>query len=211
MGQLFAAAGECLDVSESDIAEIYAMIRAMHEKFGNAYGVSFEPPATFSLTTRRRQLNHVEAIARRQYNNIAKLLLSDKKTLTDQFFETVVSQIRRIFDHANRDAEQWLRTLMTPLENQMREVQRQLRHRLENVRRIHEAADGLEDRIEELNQDKALLDRRLSELMELKTALEMTVLKVALDTAIPQQGSGYKIQGTENSGSKKQARLKSVA
>ncbi|MDR2000522.1 MAG: dynamin family protein, partial [Zoogloeaceae bacterium] len=55
MGELFAAAGECLDLSEGDIAEIYAMMKAMYEKFGKAYGVTLEPPATFSLADRRQQ------------------------------------------------------------------------------------------------------------------------------------------------------------
>jgi chromosome segregation ATPase len=147
----------------------------LRDKFGKAYGVSIEPPQTFSLATRRRQLNHLEVASRRQYGSIVKLLTSDKKTITQQFFETVVSQIRRIFDHANRDAEHWLRALMAPLENQVREVQRQMRHRLENAKRIHEAAEGLEGRIEELDQDRALLDARLKELAELEAALDATL------------------------------------
>ena len=175
MGELFAAAGECLDSSESDIAEISMMMKVMCEKFGRAYGVAIEPPPTFSLATRRRQLNQLETTSRRQYGNIVRLLTSDKKTITQQFFETIVSQIRRIFDHANRDAEHWLRALMAPLENQVREVQRQLRHRLDSVKRIHDAAEGLEDRIEELGQDRALLDARLGELAELEAALDATL------------------------------------
>jgi hypothetical protein len=175
MGELFAAAGECLDSSEGDIAEISTMMKVMREKFGRAYGVAIEPPVTYSLATRRRQLNHLEIASRRQYGNVMKLLTSDKKTITQQFFETIVSQIRRIFDHANRDAEHWLRALMAPLENQVREVQRQMRHRLENVRRIHEAAEGLEDRIAELSQDMAQLDIRLRELAELEAALDATL------------------------------------
>jgi hypothetical protein len=175
MGELFSAAGECLDASESDLAEISTMMKVMRDKFGKAYGVTIEPPATFSLANRRRQLNHLEVASRRQYSSVIKLLTNDKRTLTQQFFETIVSQIRRIFDHANRDAEHWLRALMTPLENQVREVQRQMRHRLDNVKRIHEAAEGLEDRIEELAQDRALLDARLGELAELEAALDATL------------------------------------
>jgi len=172
MGELFSAAGECLDASESDLAEISTMMKVMRDKFGKAYGVTIEPPTAFSLANRRRQLSHLEVASRRQYASVIKLLTNDKRTLTQQFFETIVSQIRRIFDHANRDAEHWLRALMTPLENQVREVQRQMRHRLDNVRRIHEAAEGLEDRIEELAQDRALLDARLKELAELEAALD---------------------------------------
>jgi hypothetical protein len=104
MGELFAAASECLDSSETDIVEISTMMRVMQEKFGKAYGIAIEPLASFSLATRRRQLNHLEVSSRRQYGSVFKLMISDKRTLTQQFFETIVSQIRKIFDHANRDA-----------------------------------------------------------------------------------------------------------
>ena len=175
MGELFSAASECLDTSETDVGEIHAMMAAMRERFGKAYGVTIESPATFSLATRRQQLNYLEQISRRQYGNIVRLLTSDKQTLTQQFFETIVAQIRKIFDHANRDAEQWLRTLMLPLENQVREVQRQMRHRLENMRRIHEAAEGLEDRIAELAQERAELAIKLNQLAEIELALAETL------------------------------------
>jgi hypothetical protein len=176
MGELFAAAGECLDSSESDVAEISAMMRAMQERFGRAYGVAIEAPTSFSLKSRRRQLGQLEAASRRQYGSVLKLLISDKQTLTQNFFETVVSQIRRIFDQANRDAEHWLRAVMAPLENQVREVQRQMRHRLDNMKRIHEVAGGLEERIDELDQDRTLLDARLKELAKLERSLEAALL-----------------------------------
>jgi predicted GTPase len=172
MGELFAAAGECLDSAETDIAEITAMMRAMQERFGRAYDVAIEPPSTFSLTSRRRELNQLETASRRQYSNVLKLMISDKRTLTQQFFETIVSQIRRTFDHANRDAEHWLRALMAPLENQVREVQRQMRHRLENVRRVHDAADNLEGRIDEVAQERNQIDKQLTGLSELTLALK---------------------------------------
>jgi predicted GTPase len=172
MNELIAAAGASLETSERDIAEIANMMQAMHERFGQAYGVELEPPPTFSLAPRRRQLQDLEAAFRHQCGSFLNLLTRDKRALTQQFFETVAAQIRKSFDHANRDAEYWLRALMAPIENQVREVQRHMKRRLENLRRIHEAADSLEDRIEELEHAKALLDARLNELEELEAGLK---------------------------------------
>ena len=72
---------------------------------------------------------------------------------------------------ANRDADYWLRAQMSPLENQVREVQRQMKHRLESVRRIHEAAEGLEDRIDEVEDATAVLDTQIADLKELEVGL----------------------------------------
>ncbi len=171
MGELFSAAREALDASEQDLAEISTMMRAMHEKFGQAYGVTVEPPTALSLKRRREELAELDSAFRRQFGGFLNLLTLDKRTLTQQFFETVVLQLRKIFSHANRDADYWLRAQMSPLENQVREVQRQMKHRLESVRRIHEAADSLEDRIDEVEDARAVLDNQLNDLKELEAGL----------------------------------------
>jgi hypothetical protein len=44
----------------------------------------------------------------------------------------------------------WLKAIMAPMEIQIREHQIQLKRRLESIKRIHQATDTLEDRIEEL-------------------------------------------------------------
>jgi chromosome segregation ATPase len=63
--------------------------------------------------------------------------------------------------------EQWLRAVMSPLETQVREYQLQLKRRLESVKRIHQATDTLEDRVEELKQAETQLLRQLDELAAL--------------------------------------------
>ena len=171
MSELFAAAREALDASENDLTEISSMMRAMHEKFGQAYGVTVEPPTALSLKKRREELAELDSAFRRQFGGFLNLLTLDKRTLTQQFFETVVLQLRKIFSHANRDADYWLRAQMSPLENQVREVQRQMKHRLESVRRIHEAAEGLEDRIDEVEDATTVLDTQIAELKELEVGL----------------------------------------
>ena len=59
-------------------------------------------------------------------------------------------QVRKAFERANRDAESWLKAIMAPMEIQIREHQIQLKRRLESIKRIHQATDTLEERIEEL-------------------------------------------------------------
>ncbi|WIM04746.1 MAG: dynamin family protein [Candidatus Nitricoxidivorans perseverans] len=175
MGGLFEVARASLARSEQDVAEIAAMMTAARGRFAEAHGLHIEPPAAFSLGDRLQEIDRLEDGFRRQFNTFLNLLTRDKRTLTQQFFETVASQIRKTFEAANRDVEQWLRTLMAPLEAQVREIQRQLKRRLENIRRIHEAADTLEDRIEEMEHAQALLDAQINELDKLEASLEATL------------------------------------
>ena len=48
------------------------------------------------------------------------------------------------------DLEAWLRATMAPMETQVREHQIHLKRRLESIKRIHQATDTLEERINEL-------------------------------------------------------------
>ena len=81
-----------------------------------------------------------------------QLMTLEKNKVTQRFFEEVALQVRRAFERANRDAEAWLKAIMAPMETQVREHQIQLKRRLESIKRIHQATDTLEDRIDELQQ-----------------------------------------------------------
>ena len=60
---------------------------------------------------------------------------------------------------------------MSPLETQVREYQIQLKRRLESVKRIHQATDTLEDRVEELRQGETSVLGMLDELEALQQEL----------------------------------------
>ena len=62
--------------------------------------------------------------------------------------------------------------MMAPLESQVRELQRQLKQRQDSIRRIHETADSLEDRIEELSASRGLLEAQMRELDGVVLGLE---------------------------------------
>jgi len=75
-------------------------------------------------------------------------------------FATVASRVLDNFRDLNRDIEIWLKSVMTPLEAQVREHQKQLRRRVDSIERIHEATDTLESRITQLEGVLNELDER---------------------------------------------------
>jgi hypothetical protein len=60
---------------------------------------------------------------------------------------------------------------MSPLETQVREYQIQLKRRLESVKRIHEATDTLENRVDELKQGELAVQALLDELEALQAGV----------------------------------------
>ncbi len=168
--------------SSEEVAEIMRMLDAMHKRFTVEHGLTLTPPPGFSTIRYEQDIDHLEQAFNRQINTALILATTEKHTLTQKFFDTVAAQARRTFEGANRDAEQWIRAVMSPLETQVREYQLHLKRRLESVKRIHQATDTLEDRVGELRESEHTMERQLAELASLESTLQSTLGSPGLDS-----------------------------
>ena len=167
MAAFFAGSREALSKSNGEIGEILAMMEAVYKKFSIEHGLKLGSPTPFSLLRYEKELDRLQAWCDDHLNTMVSLLTHDKKNITQKFFEEVATQVRRAFEHANRDAEVWLRAIMAPMETQVREHQIQLKRRLESIKRIHQATDTLEDRIAELDGVEKNLLQQIEALEEI--------------------------------------------
>jgi predicted GTPase len=177
----FAALREQLRRSNTKLLEIEQMVLGVQRRFAEDLGWSLPPPMPFSLDTYISELERAEAAYKTHFGALA-VLTRDKWALIERFFETVVSKSREIFSSAERDAEAWARSLLPPLEVQVREQRSQLKKRAENVLRIREAQETLDQRIGEL--EDALEDVQ-AQLGELKTHAARPRLLAEQDRAPP--------------------------
>jgi hypothetical protein len=160
MAEFFKRSREALARSSGEISEITSMMDAVYKKFAVEHGLKLGTPANFSLLRYEKELDRLEAWCNTHLNSMRSLLTTDKRNITQKFFEEVAVLVRRAFERANKDAETWLRAIMAPMETQVREHQIQLKRRLESIKRIHQATDTLEERIVELEGvEKEMLEQ----------------------------------------------------
>jgi predicted GTPase len=178
MNGLFARVTENMNLAAEQVEEINKMMAAMYKKLSAEHGLSHYAIPAFSLLRYQKELTRLEQAYQNQINTVFTMLTTEQHALTARFFETVASRIVHVYNITNREAEGWLKAIMSPMESQVREHQIQLRRRLESVKRIHKATDTLEDRIGELEQMQADADRQLSELARLSDQI-----RVSLDVA----------------------------
>ena len=150
MRNFFAVSRANLSKSDGEISEILTMMEAIYKKFAVEHGLKLGTPTGFSLIRYQKEIDRLEAWCDTHINSMFKLMTKEKTRVTQKFFDEVALQVRRAFERANRDAEVWLKAIMAPMETQVREHQIQLKRRLESIKRIHQATDTLEDRINEL-------------------------------------------------------------
>jgi len=161
--EYFAALRDMLRASNAKRMEIEQMVIGVQRKFAEELGWSLPPPMPFSLDTYIAELERAEAAYKNHFGALA-VFTHDKWALIERFFETVVSKSREIFSSAERDAEAWARSLLPPLEVQVREQRSQLKKRAENVSRIREAQETLDQRIGDLEEALEDVQALLNEL-----------------------------------------------
>jgi hypothetical protein len=149
--------------SESKTAEISDMMAAMYRQFSSEHGLTLSTPMPFSLERYRKQVADIEAAYARQFGT-ATLLTTSRAVVMEKFFDTVASKVRRCFGAANSDVDAWLKVIMAPLEAQIRQHKEQLKHRMASIQRIHDASDGLEQKIEMFDETLASLEKQKAEL-----------------------------------------------
>ena len=167
MNGFFAGVDAHLEAAHTQTEEINRMMEAMYRKLNQEHGINLVSIPPFSVLRYRKELQRLEETYERHFNNFYTYLTTEQYTLTSRFFETLASRAVQVFEILNRDVEKWLKAIMSPMESQVREHQMQLRRRLESVKRIHKAADTLEDRIGELEQMQTDVARQIAELREL--------------------------------------------
>jgi hypothetical protein len=160
----FEEARASLTAATVKIGEIGAMMDTMYRKFAADHALSVSVPMPLSLARYHAEIDAIETIYLKQFGT-ATLLMTRRGALLERFFDSIASRIRHLFRAVNADVEAWLKVIMAPLEAQVRQHREQLKHRQASIQRIHDATDGLEQKIAAFDAARADLDgvaRRLS-------------------------------------------------
>lgn len=168
MDNFFSELKTRLVSSDAQISEIKQMMDVMYEKFSKEHGLRKSEPPAFSTLRYQKELAKLERAYKEQFNTALNMLANEKMTLTSKFFETLASRVIHVYEVANRDIENWLKAVISPMESQVREHQLQLRRRLESIKRIYKATDTLEDRILELEAIEKGIQAQLDDLKQLR-------------------------------------------
>jgi DNA repair exonuclease SbcCD ATPase subunit len=157
--------------------EVEQMVLGVQRRFAEELGWSLSPPMAFSLDTYIADLERAELAYKSQFGALA-VLTRDRWTLMERFFETVVAKSREIFAAAERDTEAWVKSLLPPIELQVREQRAQLKKRAESISKIRDAQGSLDERIGELEQALEEAQTRLAALKRLTDRVQDIAARV---------------------------------
>ncbi|HVF64514.1 MAG TPA: dynamin family protein [Casimicrobiaceae bacterium] len=172
MNAFFAQIRANLEGAATQSGEIHELMAAMYARFAQEHGLEPFVPPPFSVLKYQKEIDRLERAYNQHFNTLWNMVSRAKFALMRRFFETVASRSKHVYDVANRDADAWLRAVMSPLETQVKEHHLQLKRRLDSIKRIHHAGDELDDRIAELQQQQQTLERQLAALWREVAAID---------------------------------------
>jgi hypothetical protein len=179
MSHFFQGVHDNLSRSAAQVAEMQSLMDAMYKKFNTEHDLRLPPPPAFAMLKYVKEIERLEGSYARHFDTLMAMLTNGKLTLMQKFFETLAVQVKRCYELANREADDWLRAVMAPMETQVREHQMQLRRRLESIKRIREAKDTLDERIAELQQMEHGLAEQIAGLTQQQSALQQALARDA--------------------------------
>ena len=159
MELLFERLGTLVEEANARIVELHQLIDGMYRRFNAEHGFTLPAPIQFLTARYAGELRDILALTHSHFGAVSMLTRS-RPQLVQGAFAAIASRVLDVFRDLNRDIEVWLKSVMTPLEAQVREHQKQLRRRVDSIERIHEATDTLENRIAQLEEVLNGLDER---------------------------------------------------
>ncbi len=159
MKSLFNGALDAMERANKQTQQVRSLVQAIYGKFHSEHRLAKIKPVNFSLLPYRSQLQKLYEEAE-AFRNSPMMIITEQHFVVQKFFVTLVGRAREIFSEASTAARAWSKAIMAPILSQVREHKILMDQRLENLKKVHENSDNLNDRIAELESSRQNLENQ---------------------------------------------------
>ncbi len=159
-------------------SEIQSMMSASFNQLNSEYGFSLQTLAEPMLNTHSENLRLIES-NHLQYLGVNNTFKLSQPEFVDRLVRGLSTSLRGIFESVLYDIEVWSKSADDQLDVQLRERKNNFIRRLEAIDSIQNAAEGLSDRVTEIEEQSNALSALESKLYELTSRMIVTKEKAA--------------------------------
>jgi len=111
-------------------------------------------------------------------------VMTEKHFLVRRFYNGLVAHARELFSQLRLELDTWVSSALMPLSLQLKEHQKLLERKLENLRKVAGDITTLQERVRQLEQQQLQFGKQVEELTQIRDVLQrdpaqMKVAKVA--------------------------------
>ncbi len=169
-GQTFDRLRADLAKAEQMAGDIQSMLEGSFKNLNAEYGFSLQAPTPPRIGDYARDLDLIEK-SHLQYLSLGNALRLAQPEFAERLSRALMSRLRVVYDTAVNEVELWNKSAAAQLDAQLRERRRNFGRRIEAVGRIQQAANGLDERIRELQTHQNRLQQLEAKLAELTSHL----------------------------------------
>jgi len=158
-------------------------VDGVYGEFHKLYGFPKMTPPALNL---ERHILHMHSL----HQNTERFckdpvnVMTEKHFLVRRFYNGLVAHARELFSQLRLDLDTWVSSALMPLSLQLKEHQKLLERKLENLRKVAGDITTLQERVRQLEQQQLQFGKQVEELTQIRDVLQrdpaqMKVAKVA--------------------------------
>ncbi len=180
-GDTFSRLRDGLRRAQELMVEIQSMLDSSFRKINAEYGFSLQVPQIPDVSRYIQDLDLIER-GHLQYLSLGNVMRLAQAEFVERLVRALSGRLRMVFETALAEVELWNKSASSQLDTQVRERRRNFERRLEAIERIQQAATGLDDRIDEMNDQ----ENQLKQLEAKLEALTSSLMEIGLLPSAPQ-------------------------
>lgn len=158
-------------------------VESVYSEFHTLYGFPKMTPPSLNLERHILRMHALHQNTERFCKDPVNVM-TEKHFLVRRFYGGLVANARELFTHLRLELETWVASALSPLSLQLREHQKLLERKVENVRKVAGDVNKLQERVRLLEHQQLLLGKQVEELTRIRDVMqrdpaETRVAKVA--------------------------------
>lgn len=159
-----------LDEAQVSADEIQSMLEGTFRQLNTEFGFSLQVPSVPQLKLFLVDLSRIEQ-SHVQYLSVGNIFKLTQLEFVEKLIRALAMRLRTLLESAANDLELWSKSATAQLDAQLRERKKSFSRRIDAVNRIQQAAGGLVERIEEIEESELVLNQLEKRLQELTAEL----------------------------------------
>jgi hypothetical protein len=152
-------------------AETRGFVENVYSQFHRQYGFKKLTPPPLNLERLILRMHSLQQRTEQFCKDPVNVLGREKSFVIRRFHRELVGQGMQLFRDVREELDSWLKSALTPLSMQLKEHQKLLEHRVENLRKIAGDINTLQDRMRHLEKQQLLLGKQIEELAHIRDVL----------------------------------------
>ncbi|MEE9343455.1 MAG: dynamin family protein [Gammaproteobacteria bacterium] len=149
MESFFDGTHDAMEQTSRQADKTFQLIESTYRKFHEEHGLPELKPKYFNSSAYTTELERLYQEAD-NFRRSPMTVMAEQQFVIKKFFISLVSHTRNLFYKAEQDAELWLKEVMNPLIQQIKEHKINMEKRLDTLKRISHSRETIDERINQL-------------------------------------------------------------